>query len=93
VFRVTVSCEGIAPDAWPDAYEDVRAEFAERSWHRVVDVRWSEDALVLVAENDYDDDGEALADEFSDTVAAYAFGTPGIRIRIVSVETVGGPAA
>jgi hypothetical protein len=44
-------------------------------------------------ENDYDDDGEALADEFSDTVAAYAPGTPGYRIRIVSVETVGGPAA
>jgi hypothetical protein len=53
--------------------------------HRVVDVSWSEQALVLVVENDYDSDGEALGDEFSDTVAAYASGPVGFSIRILAV--------
>jgi hypothetical protein len=94
VFRVTVKCEHIASAAWPDALEDVRTEFLDRPWHHIVDVRWSgEDTLLLIADNDYDSDGEALADEFSDTVAAYAPGTPGYRVDVVSVEVVGGTAA
>jgi len=46
--------------------------------------------LILVADNDYDRDGEALADEFSDTVAAYTPGTPapGYRVRILSVSVI-----
>jgi len=39
---------------------------------------------MLVADNDYDDDGAALADEFSDIVAAYAPRTPGYRVRVLS---------
>jgi hypothetical protein len=92
VFRVTVKCERIASAAWPDALEDVRAEFRDRPWHNIVDIRWSGDVLLFIAENDYDSDGEALADEFSDTVAAYAPGTPGYRVAIVSVEVVGDAA-
>jgi hypothetical protein len=44
--------------------------------------------LILVADNDYDRDGEALADEFSDTVAAYAPGTPapGYRVRQINLR-------
>jgi hypothetical protein len=41
--------------------------------------------LLLTVENDYDANGEALADEFSDAIAAYAPGTPGYPVRIVSV--------
>jgi hypothetical protein len=90
MYRVTVSCEGNAPIDWPDAPADVAAEFASRQWHQFVDCRWEGSTLFLVADNDYDDDGEALADEYSDTVAAYAPGTPGYRIRITSVSTLGG---
>ena len=45
---------------------------------------------MLVADSDSDDDGEALADEFSDTIAAYPLGKPGYRVRIhpVSMTTV-----
>ena len=47
-----------------------------------MDVRWIGLTLLLVATNDYDDDGEAIANEFSDTdtVAAYAPGMPGYRV-------------
>jgi hypothetical protein len=91
MFRVTVSCEGILPTAWPDALADVAQEFKSRPWHKVVDCRWDGITLVLVADNDQDDGGEALADEFSDTVAAYAPGTPapGYRVQIVSVTVMG----
>jgi hypothetical protein len=85
MFRVTVSCEGIAPEKWPQALSDVREEFVSRHWHRIIDVRWSGQTLLLTVENDYDADGEALADEFSDTIAACAPGTPGYSVRILSV--------
>jgi hypothetical protein len=92
VFRVTVKCERIAQRAWPDALEDVRTEFRSRPWHSIVDVKWSGDVLLLTADNDHDSNGEALADEFSDTVSAYAPGTPGYRVEVVSVEVIGATA-
>ena len=91
MFRVSVSCEGIVRADWPDAVADVKQEFESRPWHQIVDCRWEGIALLLVADNDYDNDGEALADEFSDTVAAYAPGTPGYRVSIQSVTVVGSP--
>jgi hypothetical protein len=93
VYRVTVACEGIAPDTWPDAVSDLKTEFDMRPHHQIVSVAWSGDVLVLVADNDYDKDGESLADEFSDTVAACAPGTPGYRVRILSAVSVGDNAA
>jgi len=39
----------------------------------------------LVVNNDYDEDGAAVADEFSDTVAAHSPGTLGYRVRVLSV--------
>jgi hypothetical protein len=87
VFRVSVACEGIPPDAWPDALVDVESEFSKRTWHHIVHCGWEGGALILVVDNDYDKDGAAVADEFSDAVAAYAPGTPGYRVRVLSVAT------
>jgi hypothetical protein len=89
MFRITVSCDGIPPGEWPEAISDVREEFSSREWHHVFDIRWLGQALLLTVENDYDANGEALADEFSDTIAAYAPGTPGYSVRIVSVAKRG----
>jgi hypothetical protein len=85
VFRVSVACEGIAPDAWPDALVDVESEFSKRTWHHVVHCSWEGGALILVV----DKDGAAVAGEFSDAVAAYAPGTPGYRVRVLSIATSG----
>ena len=84
MFRITVSCEGITPEKWPEALSEIREEFGSRQWHHIIDIRWSGQTLLLIAENDYDANGEALADEFSDTIAAYAPGTPGYSVRVVS---------
>lgn len=50
---------------------DIADEFASRPWHRNVSCRWEKDRIVLEAENDYDPDGKALIDEFSDAICAY----------------------
>ncbi len=91
MFRIIVSCDGITPEQWPEAMSDVREEFASRLWHRITDIRWSGQTLLLTVENDYDANVEALADEFSDTIAGYAPGTPGYSVRIVSVAKHGRP--
>jgi hypothetical protein len=88
MFRVSVSCEGILPADWPGAIADVAEEFASRPWQKIADCRWDGSMLILVADNDYDDDGEALADEFSDAIAAYAPGTPMYEVRILSVAVI-----
>jgi len=93
MFRVTVNCEGIAPANWPDALADIAAEFTSRPWNKLVDCHWDGNTLVLVADSDCDHDGEALADEFSDTIAAYAPGTTGYRVHILSVTMMGAPSS
>jgi hypothetical protein len=87
MFRVTVICEGIDPTDWPDAMVDVAEEFRSRPWNKIIDCHWDGNTLVLMAISDYDHNGEALADEFSDTVAAYAPGARGFAVRIRSVTT------
>ncbi len=93
MFRVTVHCEGISSEDWPDALADVTEEFKSRPWNTVRDCHWDGDTLVLVSDTDSDRDGQALADEFSDTVAAYAPGKPGYRVRIESVTMMDSPTS
>ena len=71
----------------PQAAIDVAEEFTHRPHHEDVRCTWSGVALVLTATNDFDTTGEALADEFSDAVAANVSGD--YSIRIVSVQVVG----
>lgn len=49
---------------------DIADEFDSRPWHRNVSCRWDKDRIVLEAESDYDSDGQALLDEFSDAICA-----------------------
>ncbi len=55
------------------------------AWHQNVHCSWSGGTLLLVADNDFDPDGKALADELSDALAACTPTTLGYRIRIDSV--------
>lgn len=82
MFRIALICEGLPPELGPQAAIDVAEEFDHRPWHRNLRCTWTGNVLVLVAENDFDSDGEALADEFSDAVSACIPATFGYRIRI-----------
>jgi hypothetical protein len=86
VFRVKLECDGFSPSLGPQAATDVAEEFAHRPWHENVTCIWNGTALVLTAENDDDENGLALIDEFSDAVTACIGDTENtISIRLVEV--------
>jgi hypothetical protein len=82
-FRVVLACDGVSPDAGPQAAIDVADEFANRPWRQSESCTWDGRTLLFRAENDFDADGVALANEFSDAVAASIKGGFG-PIRVVS---------
>lgn len=71
-FRITLSCSGVPAAAGSEAALDITKEFEEHHpWHKNVQCVWDGSRLVLTATNDYDSDGAALSDEFSDSLSAY----------------------
>ncbi len=83
--RIVLVCHGVPAEHGPEAAADISNEFAEhRKWHKNVRCTWDGSRLMLEAENDYDPEGEALADEFSDCVAAYVPGTFGYKVTVES---------
>jgi hypothetical protein len=70
-YRIILACLGIPPHLVPEGAIDIAKEFTHRPWHQNVRCAWDGAALILQAENDYDEDGRALMDEFSDSISAY----------------------
>jgi hypothetical protein len=71
MFRVTLVCEGLPASAGPQAARDIAKEFAQhRTWHSKVTCDWDGSRLLLRSENDFDPDGKATVDEFSDSLFA-----------------------
>ena len=68
----------------PTAAKDIQQEFAEhRPHHKNVVCNFTNGELVLTAENDFDPNGLALMDEFSDCISAYIAELFDGRIRVV----------
>jgi hypothetical protein len=70
--------------AGPLAAIDITNEFAKRPWHYLAVCTWDGQTLVLQAENDFDPEGIALIDEFSDAIAASIAGGFDGDIRVLS---------
>ena len=70
MFKARVSCRGLSHDEGAGSPAGILEEFAHRPWHANVRCEWDGMSLWLEAENDYDADGTALLDEFSDVVIA-----------------------
>lgn len=90
MYRITLACSGVSPAEGPQVVADVLEEFGHRPWQQVIVCEWREQKVVLIAENDFDAKGEALADEFSDAIAANWNG--GFSVSIISVAEVPGDA-
>jgi hypothetical protein len=90
MFRILLECTGVPKDEGPQAAADITKEFAEhRPWHRNVRCTWDGTKLTLSAENDFDPQGLALTDEFSDCIAAYTRGIDvATRLRVQSIHDV-----
>ena len=85
MYKVILACEGIPASEGQEAATDIMKEFADhRPWHQNVNCSWDGKELRLEAENDFDDDGLALLDEFSDCIASYVVAFDG-RLKIISV--------
>jgi len=86
MFRVVLECdaEGLSPQIGEQAAMDIAEEFVP--WHTNVRCAWDSDCIRLEAENDYDEKGLALSDEFSDLLTACVAMYERLgEIRIVSV--------
>jgi hypothetical protein len=89
MFRVTLACTGVPAEAGEEAARDIQKEFADhRRHHQNVVCTFANGELILVAQNDYDPDGLALMDEFSDCIAAYIAEPFDGEIRLVSATTI-----
>jgi len=89
MFRVTLACEGVPATAGHAAATDIQREFAEyRQHHEKVVCIFTNGELVLTAENDFDPDGLALMDEFSDCISAYIAEPFDGAIRLVAATVI-----
>lgn len=87
MFHVVLECE-MAESAEPQqAASDITEEFRKRPWHQNVRCTWDGRALQLEADSDYDENGLALQDEFSDAISAYVKDPGDGDLRVISVTT------
>ena len=85
MFHIVLECE-LAESAGPQqAALDITKEFLRRPWHQNVRCTWGGRALRLEADNDYDDHGLALRDEFSDAISACVKDPGDGDLQVVSV--------
>jgi len=70
MYRIVLACDGVPTHAGPAGALDIAEEFTHRPWHKNVKCDWDGVRLVLQADNDFDSDGLALRDEFSDAISA-----------------------
>ena len=70
MYRMVLVCNGVSADVGAVAARDISEEFTRRPWHQNVHCEWDGSRLVLQADNDFDSNGLALLDEFSDAISA-----------------------
>ena len=88
MYRIILACKGLPTDLGAVAARDITEEFTHRPWHRNALCEWDGYRLVLQADNDFDSDGLALMDEFSDAIAACIANRFDGGIDVVSVSFV-----
>lgn len=87
-YRVVLQCEGVPPDAGTKAAVDITANFSKRNWHRSAVCAWDGKSLTLTTENDFDKDGRATMDEFSDEISACISGGFDGDIKVISTSVI-----
>jgi len=88
MYRIILACTGIPPSEGPSGTQCIKEEFAQRPWHTNVKCEWDGTQLILQADNDYDSNGLALMDEFSDTISACISNGGDGSIEVVSVTVL-----
>jgi hypothetical protein len=85
MYHIVLECELMDVPAGPQAATEIAEEFMHRPWHQNVTCTWNGKTLRLEADNDYDANGLALSDEFSDAITACVVDACYSNLRVVSV--------
>lgn len=88
MYRIVLACSGIPSNEGPRGAESIREEFTHRPWLKNVKCEWNGAQLILQADNDYDSNGKALTDEFSDAISACISNARDGAIEVVSVTVL-----
>lgn len=88
MYRIILACKGVPPSAGAPGARAIAEEFTHRPWHENVSCVWDGTQLMLLADNDFDADGLALVDEFSDAITACIKEGFDGDIEIVSVTSL-----
>ena len=91
MFHIVLECDAqrLSAEHGQQAAVDIAEEFAHRPWHTNVRCTWDSPCLRLEAQNDFDNQGLAIRDEFSDALAAcVAMHEHAGDIRLVSITEV-----
>ena len=86
MYRIVLACKGVPVHVGAAGARDITEEFTHRPWHQNVRCEWDGSQLVLQADNDFDSNGFALRDEFSDAISACIEDGFDGDIEIVSVN-------
>ena len=86
MFHILLECNGIPVEAGAQAAADIEEEFTHRPWHRNVRCDWDGSRLRLQASNDFDANGLALLDEFSDAICACIVDAQYYDLRVVEIQ-------
>jgi hypothetical protein len=87
VYKIIIECIGVPPSAGSQAATDITNEFyLHRPWHQNVNCTWNGTILQIEAENEFDHEGLALLDEFSDSIDAYISVPFDGEMRITSIS-------
>ena len=70
MYRIVLACKGVPSGAGTAGARDIAEEFTHRPRHENVSCVWDGRQLILQADNDFDSNGLALLDEFSDAISA-----------------------
>jgi hypothetical protein len=87
-YRAVLQCDGVPAAFGAEGAKLITAKFVKRTWHKNAKCSWDGNHLTLSVENDFDRDGRAVMDEFSDEVSACIRGGFDGNLRVISVTEV-----
>jgi hypothetical protein len=87
-YRAVLQCDGVPPAAGAEGAKCITANFAKRTWHKNAICSWDGNYLTLSVENDFDRDGLAAMDEFSDEISACIREGFGGDLRLISLTEI-----
>jgi len=88
MFHVVLECEGIHPEEGDQAATNITEEFSKNPWHHNPKCTWDGTTLRLEVDTDFDSQGLALRDEFSDAIVACVVNAEYTNMRVVSAAEV-----